>query len=435
MLNKDGVRELAYLVRVDAITAMDADRLECAHVGGWKCVVGKGELKEGDVAVYFEIDSKLPEVAPFNEMEFLKSKHYAIKSQKIRGVVSQGLLMPVTAFGWEIKYGCFGWEPEGYAFFGDKVEGIEPEPYAVDKVNGKAYTIEGESRFLTKQLGVTYAVSEDNARKAPSADKYKAMAQRKPDVFKKKWARWMMKREWGRKVMFALFGKKKDQKGWPVGKFSGVSKTDQERCENMTWILNDKTPFIRTQKCDGSSGTYILARKPFGRYEFYVCSRNVRMYKPDQECFYDQNYYWEVAKKYDIEAKMKDYLKKNKDTEFVCWQGEICGPGIQSNPQKLTETHFFCFHMTDSKVGRYDIREAKKIWESYGMEVVPIEDELYIMPDDFEEFKITADGKYDPVVCEGNKSCDREGFVYYKSNDPTFSFKNVSRKYLLKHQS
>lgn len=31
-----------------------------------------------------------------------------------------------------------------------------------------------------------------------------------------------------------------------------------------------------------------------------------------------------------------------------------------------------------------------------------------------------------------NKKGEREGFVYYKKNDSLFSFKNVSRKYLLK---
>ena len=187
-----------------------------------------------------------------------------------------------------------------------------------------------------------------------------------------------------------------------------------------------------TQKCDGSSGTYILERKPFGKYEFYVCSRNVRMYKPDQKCYYgDNNYYWDVAIKYDIENKMKNYLKENKNISFVCWQGEICGPNIQSNPHKLHDLHFYCFHMTDSKNGRYDLREAKKIWEKYNMEVVPIVNENYIMPDDFEEFKKSADGYYDASVCEGSSDCPREGFVYYKTTDPTFSFKNVSREYLI----
>ena len=66
------------------------------------------------------------------------------------------------------------------------------------------------------------------------------------------------------------------------------------------------------------------------------------------------------------------------------------------------------------------------------METVPIMNDNYILPDDFEEFKRSADGYYDGSVCEGSLDCPREGFVYYKTTDPTFSFKNVSREYLLK---
>ena len=204
----------------------------------------------------------------------------------------------------------------------------------------------------------------------------------------------------------------------------------------MPWVLNDKTPFIVTQKCDGSSGTYILERKKgiFGdKYEFYVCSRNVRQLTPDQKSYYDENYYWECAIKYDIENKLKDYLIKHPDLEYVCWQGEICSPKIQSNPHGLTETHLYCFHMIDSKKGKYDIREADKIWKEYHMEVVPIISEHYIMPDDFEILKNSADTVYSSAVCEGKCGQACEGFVYYKTNDPNFSFKNVSRDYLLNH--
>ena len=129
------------------------------------------------------------------------------------------------------------------------------------------------------------------------------------------------------------------------------------------------------------------------------------------------------------------YLEKHPELEYVCWQGEVCAPKIQSNAHQLKETHLYLFHMIDSIKGFYDIREAKKIWEQYKMEFVPIEDKLYILPDDFEEFKLTADGVYDASVCEGKENVPREGFVYYKSTDPNFSFKNVSRKYLLKQNS
>ena len=81
---------------------------------------------------------------------------------------------------------------------------------------------------------------------------------------------------------------------------------------------------------------------------------------------------------------MKSYLLENPDISFVCWQGEICAPGIQKNPHALKDTHLYLFHMTDSKNGRYDIREAKKIWEHYLMEVVPIVNDNYILPSYYE---------------------------------------------------
>ena len=400
MLNeKTQQRMLAYTARVGAITPIEgADNIELISVLGWKCIAKKGEFHEGDMCVYFEIDSKVPAA---DWSAFLKAKGYKIKTMKLSkfGVISQGLALPIDAFDVDIP----------------------KEEYA----------------DCTALLGVTYAVAEDNQRKAANIDpkaKYVSMKTRHPKVFKTRFVKWMMKREWGRRIIFALFGKKKDTpKEWPVGKFPGVSKTDQERVENMTWVLDDKTPYIRTQKCDGSSGTFILARKGRRKFEFYVCSRNVRMADEKQTSFYgEHNYYWEVAKKYDIEAKMRQYLIDHPELTFICWQGEICAPSIQKNPQKLTETHLFCFHWTDD-TGRWDIRRAAVEWKKMDMEVVPIDEQEYIMPDTLPELKATADGYYDASVCEGNDKCPREGYVYYKTTDPTFSFKNVSVKYLLKH--
>ena len=407
-------RELAYVTKIDAIEPIQgSDNCEAAVVGGWRIMTRKGTFKPGDLAVYFEIDSKVPETETF---EFLAKKHYKVKTQKYTfggkgNFISQGLLMSAEDFGWEKT---------------SKKDGI---PCFVTKDN----QLYQEGDFLTQALGVTYAVDADNKRKSNGEDKYKKMAQRKPNLFKQPWARWMMKRNWGRRVMFFFFGKKKDKATSFPTHFPYIKKTDQERVENMTWVLEDKTPYIVTQKCDGSSGTFILERKPFGKFEFYVCSRNVRQLTPNQKSFYDDNYYWEVAIKYDIENKLKDYLKKNPDLNYVCWQGEICAPKIQGNPHGLSETHLFCFHMIDSKRGKYDIRDAVKIWREYHMEIVPIVNENYIMPDNFEDFKASAEDYYNPSVCEGKTAQKQEGFVYYKTTDPNFSFKNVSREYLLKH--
>lgn len=412
MLNKDGVRELAYVVAIDEIRPIpNYDRVEHARVGGWWIIVKKDQFKVGDLAIYIEVDSKVPEQEPFM---FLEPKHFKVKTLKMCKVISQGLLMHPNDFGWNLG----------------KADGVDNGSIII--AGSKTFKL---GDFVTEFLKITYADAEDNKRKAPSADKYKKMAQRHGKLFSKQPFRWLMKRTWGKKLLFLFFGKKRDKKTeWPVGKFPGVSKTDQERAENMTWVLNDKTPFIVTQKCDGSSGTYILEKKGRNKFEFYVCSRNVRMASKDQECFYgSHNYYWEVAEKYNIEEKMKEYLNSSKELKWVCWQGEICAPNIQKNPHKLSETHFYCFHWTDNLNGRMNIVAAADAWSHFDMEVVPIVDVNYIMPDNFEEFKLSADGFYDATVCEGAKDCPREGYVYYKVTDPTFSFKNVSREYLINH--
>jgi hypothetical protein len=417
MLNEQGQRELVYVAKItDIIPIQGADNIELVVINdGWRCIAKKGEFQKGDLAVYFEIDSKLPEDAEW--AAFLAPKHYKVKTMKLGkfGVISQGLALPASAFGWELT--------TTGQFAGDAP--------VIKTPDNKIYA---EGDFLTEALKVKYSVQEDNVRKS-NVDKYKAMAQRNGKLFSKQPFRWLMKRTWGKKLLFVFFGKKRDsQTAFPT-KFPYVRKTDQERCENMTWVLKDKTPFIVTEKCDGSSGTYILERKRFGKFEFYVCSRNVRQLDEKQKCYYDENHYWDVAKRYDIETKMTKYMKEHPELQYLCWQGEVCGPAIQKNPHGLKENHLFLFHCIDSEKGKWDIREAVKLWESYGMEHVPIIMEDYILPNDFDEFKESAEGFYDSSVTGDKNKRAREGYVYYKTDDPNFSFKNVSRSYLLKHNN
>ena len=395
----NGKRALAHTEKVEWVKPIEnADNIELIGVLGWTCIAKIGEFKEGDLCVYIEIDSKVPEK---EWSEFLRPKHFKVKTMKLGKfkVISQGLALPVDVFDVEV-----------------------PAAAGTD---------------VTDLLGVEYSIREDRKRKNDGPDKYKTMAQRRPDIFKRGWARWFMRRAWGRKFMFLLFGKKKDDGHRFPTKFEYIKKTDQERVENMPWVLEETgVKYIRTQKCDGSSGTYILERVKKNKFEFYVCSRNVRMFSPDADNFYsdvmDENPYWEMAKKYDIENKLKQLLDLHPEWDYICWQGEICGPKIQKNPHKLTENHLFLFHMIDSAKGMWDIRDAKQIWESFGMEHVPIEDRLSVLEVDMETFKQSADGYYDPSVCDGQTKCHREGFVYYKQDNPNFSFKNVSRDYLLK---
>ena len=383
-------RALAYTVRCGKIEKIEgADNIELMSVLGWKVITKIGEFHEGDLCVYFEIDSKLPEK---EWSEFMASKKYKVKTMKLGKfkVISQGLALPLSVFDVEI-----------------------PNEEGVD---------------VTELLGVTYSVEEDNDRKSNKVNKdkkYQSMAARNAKLFKKKPFRWLMRREWGRKLLFAIFGKKRDNpRGWPTH-FPFIHKTDEERCENLPWVLGYERPLIVTEKLDGTSCTYILEKKKKG-YEFYVLSRNVRQADENQECYHDHNIYWDLAFKYDIENKLKQYMELRPELTYVCIQGEGVG-SVQGNPLKLAEDDLYVFNFITSDIGRWDSATGRECIEALGMKWVPILDFGYMVPTDMEEFKQFATAK--SVV---NPNVMREGVVL---RDPTndFSFKNVSREYLLKH--
>ena len=96
------MRKLASIRKIDEINPIEgADAIEVATVGGWKVVVKKGEFAVGDQAIYFEIDSWIPvELAPFlvkgkEPREFEGVKGERLRTIKLRGQLSQGLLLPL----------------------------------------------------------------------------------------------------------------------------------------------------------------------------------------------------------------------------------------------------------------------------------------------------------------------------------------------------
>jgi len=96
------MRKLATIRRIDEIRPIEgADAIEAAVVGGWVVVVKKDEFKAGDLAVYLEIDSWVPwDLAPFlskgqDPREYNGVKGERLRTVKLRGQVSQGLLLPV----------------------------------------------------------------------------------------------------------------------------------------------------------------------------------------------------------------------------------------------------------------------------------------------------------------------------------------------------
>lgn len=87
------MRKLASIQKIKSLEAIEgADAIEKAVVLGWQLVVKKGEFQVGDLAVYCEIDSLMPEMPMF---EFLKTRKMRIRTVKLRGQVSQGICFPL----------------------------------------------------------------------------------------------------------------------------------------------------------------------------------------------------------------------------------------------------------------------------------------------------------------------------------------------------
>lgn len=90
-------RKLASVQKIEKICIHpNAYSLELASVLGWKVCVKKGEFKEGDLCVYVEVDSVMPERPEF---EFLRPRNFRIKTMRLRGQLSQGICFPLSILG------------------------------------------------------------------------------------------------------------------------------------------------------------------------------------------------------------------------------------------------------------------------------------------------------------------------------------------------
>ncbi len=88
------MRKLASIQRIRALEPIEnADAIEKATVLGWQLIVKKGEFQLGDLAVYCEIDSLMPDKPEF---EFLKPRGMRIRTIRLRGQISQGICFPLS---------------------------------------------------------------------------------------------------------------------------------------------------------------------------------------------------------------------------------------------------------------------------------------------------------------------------------------------------
>ena len=379
-------RKLAHIELVHNIRPIEgADFIETCSVLGWNLVCGKGEFKEGDKCVYIEIDSRVDVTKPV--FEFMAKNDGKVKTRKFKGMISQGLALALDKFDEDLsKYNV-----------GDGV---------------------------TKVLGITKIQTDEEKRLArESVDtRINRVNSRYKKFMKSKLGKWIMRHKFTRNLFLRFFGGKNCKpKSWP----DFISKTDETRIENVPWKLEDKSTLEVTEKLDGTSTTFFIKKKRGTKYEFGVCSRNVRQLDREQACFHEYNIYWAMADKYKVQDVLERIAVKWNYPEYIVLQGESIGK-VQGNPYKLEEDDFYGFNfIIDGK--KMDSVDAAQLMKHYGIKWVPILQTDFVCPDTMEEMKALSHGN--SVI---NPDVLREGCVY-RNAENTISFKNVDPIYLLKH--
>lgn len=355
------MRKLASIRKISALDKIDgADKIVKASVDGWALVTAiDNGFMVGDLVVYFEVDSFLP-VEP--RYEFLRkgcfksTTHlgdgFRLKTIKLKGQTSQGLIMPVERGLDEEKLPCF----------------------MLTGTDGKQHVVH-EGMDVTEILGV--------------------------QLYEKP-------------IPAQLAGKVKGN--FPLL----IRKTDQERAQNIVkeLVYNLDSDWEVTMKLDGSSMTVYQKSGSFG-----VCSRNLDLFETED------NLFWQVAKSHRLQEQLS-WLGKN-----YAFQGELMGPGVQSNREGLKKHMFFLYDIWDIDSQCYlGMEERHRIVNSLASSGF----ELYYCP----FLEVTSLRKFvseDKTIIENlleyaeGPSLShkvREGVVF-KRFDGAASFKVISNTFLL----
>jgi len=367
------MRELAYIQQIKSLSPIpNADAIEKAEVLGWELVVKKGDFKVGDMCVYVEIDSILPELPCF---EFLRSKKFRIRTVKLRGQISQGIALPLSLLK-EVDPSC-------------NLAKLKLGQDMTDALKIVKYDPEAELDVESNQV-----------KKSWIANKYSYL----------KWK---------------LFGIKPVKRGdFP----SDVPKTDETRVQKMGSALESRVneQVYITEKVEGTSATFIYRRSGnwlsslFGQnYHFQVCSRNRTVYN-SQKNGETTHHLMRVAESYNILQGLK---KLNRN---LAVQGEVIGPKIQGNFYKVPELELKVFLIYDLDTQAYvPYSELVSLVQTLGLPMVPLIYDAAIIKNDIKYYVELSKGK-----SKINPSLLREGIVIRSLTD-NFSFKSINPDYLL----
>jgi RNA ligase (TIGR02306 family) len=210
-----------------------------------------------------------------------------------------------------------------------------------------------------------------------------------------------------------------------------VSKTDEERIQNIPQVLNDfKDELVYiTEKVDYQSATFTGKLLPntfpvIGKYlpkkfKFIVCSRN--LINNDKSSLY-----WQIAEKYNLEK----ILKENPTLTI---QGEQGNSKVQGNKYGISEPKIWIFNIFDhEKNYYYDYWDMVDFCNKYSLTPVP-----FISQVKLSNIATTVDEmvEYSKGKSAINNKINREGVVVRRIKDgrKLLSYKTINPDFLLKY--
>jgi len=372
-------RKLASIQRIVSLASIDgAEMIEKATVLGWEVVVAKDDnFKVGDLVVYCEVDSIMPDKPEF---EFLRERKFRIRTIKLKGQVSQGIVFPLSI--------------------------LKNADYGAAFLNLK------EGSGVTEILGIR--------KHDPQAEFERKEVLRLATIDKNRMHKFLKRYNWYRKLFFKV-----DRIPFP----SFIHKTDEDRIQLFPDYYErwGHLKFTITEKVDGQSATYFCVPNPKRglfrkKWLFGVCSRNFQLIKPDKSS------YWTLAKELDLENKMKVWCKEHNIGLII--QGEAVGVGIQGNKYNKKGVELFVFNMSEYKNGRtinYDQIEQSLFCIELKLRTVSILYPHVPIKPTISEMVNLAKG----ISTEYN--IPREGIVV-RNYEHHVSFKVVNPDFLLKYE-
>ena len=313
---------VCFVARINEVKPIEgADNIELGVIGGWNCIIKKGEYTEGDLVVVATTDAVIPQELSdaINVTNYLR-KGQRVRTVKLRGVYSECLVISLDSLP-QMKEQY----TKGIGYYWD------------------------EGTDLMEKLGIF--------KYEPPAVEVQLASGRK--------IRYSQNPNFG---IYYKFPNIKNVKGM-FNEFDEVEVTRKIHGTNARYGIVKKRKLSIWDKVKRFFGDKWV------EYEYVYGSHNVEK-GSDTQGFYDTDVWKTIAEKYHIREQLWNLFKSLQDVyevgEGIVIYGEIYGPGIQKNyDYGLKEIEYAGFDMTIN--GKYSPCSTSFMYHNMlGLKYVPV---------------------------------------------------------------